>query len=51
MGQPMISAALALRAGPTAERVAPSGGLADHAGQLDQGKAVMGDPQRLNDTE
>jgi hypothetical protein len=47
----MISAALALRAGPTAERVAPSGGLADHAGQLDQGEAVMGDPQRLNDHE
>jgi hypothetical protein len=32
-------------------RVAPSGGLADHAGQLDQGEAVMGDPQRLNDAE
>ena len=44
LGQPMISAALALRAGPTAERVAPSGGLADHAGQLDQGGGGDGRP-------
>ena len=35
---------LARRAGPTAERVAPSGGLADHAGQLDQGGGGDGRP-------
>ena len=34
-----------------AEWVAPSGGLADYAGQLDQGGGGDERPQRLNDTE
>lgn len=44
MGQPLISAAPALDARPIARRVAPSGGLVDHAAQLGQGEAGWATP-------